>query len=69
MERLISGMILVEKTYGDLHTLLTTPVGWKVIDANGSCIDFDKENYSKAYIPKDYNDPWTPLEGTEVVFE
>jgi len=64
MDNLISGMILVEKTYGDLHLLCATPYGWKVVDANGSYIEFDPSNYSKAYIPESYEDPWTPLAGT-----
>lgn len=68
MNNLVSGMILIEKIYGDAHTLFITPYGWMVIDANGSYIEFDKDNYSKAYIPKDYNDPWEPLENTIIEF-
>jgi hypothetical protein len=66
---LVSGMVLVEKIYGDLNFLISTPYGWKAIDANGSCIEFCKDNYEKAYIPVDYNDPWLVSEGTDVIFK
>lgn len=68
MSNLISGMMLLEKVYGDLHFLISTPYGFKAIDTNGSCIEFEKDNYKKAYIPKDYADPWLALEGTEIIF-
>lgn len=67
MSNLVSGMILVEKTYGDLHWLITTSEGWKAIDTGACCIEFDPNNYEKAYIPKNYGDPWIPLEGTEII--
>ncbi|KZL88736.1 hypothetical protein [Clostridium magnum] len=67
MENLVSGMILVEKDFGDLHWLVITPEGWKAIDTGACCIEFEPSNYTKAYIPKDYNDPWTPADGTEIM--
>lgn len=68
MKNLISGMILVEKSYGDLYYLITTPQGWMTIDPNACCEPFMQENFKKAYIPKDYTNPWVALEGTEVIF-
>jgi hypothetical protein len=67
MSNLVSGMILVTKEYGDLYYYIDTPYGPKVIDVNAYCIDFDLSNYEKAYIPKNYGDPWTPAEGTEIM--
>ncbi len=69
MANLVSGMILLEKTYGDLHYLITTPFGWKVIDTCGACMEFDKESYERAYIPINYDDVWTPIENTIVEFK
>lgn len=69
MSRLVSGMILIEKEYGDLHYLITTPSGYRVIDVDGCCEEFIPERYKKAYIPQDYSDPWVPIETTEVNFE
>jgi hypothetical protein len=69
MKNLVSGMMLIEKTYGDLYYLVTTPEGWMTIDPSGYCESFNQENFKKAYIPKNYGDPWVVLEGTEIIFE
>lgn len=69
MSNLISGMVLVTKEYGDLHYLITTPLGFRVVDVDGFCTEFDLTRYEKAYIPESYDDIWTPMEGTEVIFE
>lgn len=68
MENLVSGMLLVEKTYGDLHYLISTPYGWKVIETSGNISDFKKGNYERAYIPLDYEDPWIEQKDTEIIF-
>lgn len=68
MKNLVSGMMLLEKTYGDLHYLISTPYGHMAIDTNGYCVEFNQENYKKAYIPVSYDDPWTAIKETEVIF-
>lgn len=68
MKNLVSGMMLLEKAHGDLHYLISTPYGFKSIDTCGACIEFEKDNYEKAYIPVDYEDPWMEKEDTIVVF-
>lgn len=70
MSKLTSGMMLLTENNGGyqyLHYLMMTPYGWKVIDSCGALIDFEIENYEKAYIPVDYDDPWTPINGTEII--
>jgi hypothetical protein len=68
LSNLVSGMMLVTKAYGDLHYLIATPFGYKVIDVDGCCIDLELHNYTKAYIPSSYDDIWTPLNNTEIIF-
>lgn len=71
MSKLVSGMMLLTEDNGSyqyLHYLIGTPYGFKVIDSCGALIEFEQDNYSKAYIPKDYDDPWVPVEGSEIIF-
>lgn len=70
MEELVSGMALIRRgEYADLHFLIDTPYGLRAIDPDGCCIEFDINNYKMAYIPVNYDDPWVPKEGTEIIFQ
>ena len=63
-----SGMMLVG--YGNIHYLLGTPKGFKVIEKCGSCIPFIQNDYISAYVPENYDDDiLIPITGTEIIFK
>jgi len=63
-----SGMMLMTE-YDSLNFLVGTPTGFIVIDTCGSVIPFDKSRLKYAFIPKDYEDMWEEVEGSQIMFK